>query len=35
VEKLVPEDLVEFRRKEQMHRLKKFFGEIFALGGLS
>jgi glycosyltransferase involved in cell wall biosynthesis len=31
VEKSVPKDLVEFRRKEQMHRLRNFFREVFAL----
>ena len=30
VEKPVPKELVEFRRKEQMHRLRKVFSEVFA-----
>jgi hypothetical protein len=32
VEKSVSEELVDFRRKEQMHRLRKFLLGVFTLG---
>jgi poly-beta-1,6-N-acetyl-D-glucosamine synthase len=32
-EKLISIELVEFRRKEQMHRLKRFFNQVFTVGG--
>lgn len=35
VKRDVPKDLVEFRRKEQMHRLRKFFSEVFTFGNTS
>jgi hypothetical protein len=32
-EKLVPMELIEFRRKEEMHRLRIFFNGFFSLWG--